>query len=283
MTTLLAIGAHPDDETMFAGGTFAWLARRGVAVRILGVTRGEGGEVGEPPVSTQDRLGETREAELRRAAATFGAAGVDFLPFVDPLLTHTGSDPAPSSALFRIAADEETFEAAVVERIRAIQPDILLTHGSDGEYGHPQHLYTHETVRRAFLSAGDPAHFPAAGTPHAPAALYTWAAYYPTNGSERLERLLNQADPADWLIDLTDDLLDIKEAAARCHASQLALFTRRAESGGVRELMLRRESFHRAALRPGLTTDPLADLLATAPIATRADPATPPPGEAQEQ
>src|SRR4051812_28945908 len=126
MATLLAIGAHPDDETMFAGGTFAWLASLGVAVHILGVTRGEGGEVGEPPVTTQERLGETREAELRRAAATLGAAGVTFLPFVDPLLTHTGSDPAPSSALFRIAADEATFEAAVVEQIRAIRPDILL-------------------------------------------------------------------------------------------------------------------------------------------------------------
>ena len=77
MTTLLAIGAHPDDETMFAGGTLAWAAARGLTVRVLGVTRGEGGETGEPPVTTQERLGETREAELRAAVAALGLAGVD--------------------------------------------------------------------------------------------------------------------------------------------------------------------------------------------------------------
>jgi N-acetyl-1-D-myo-inositol-2-amino-2-deoxy-alpha-D-glucopyranoside deacetylase/mycothiol S-conjugate amidase len=269
MAVLLAIGAHPDDETMFAGGMLAWAARRGLTVRILAVTRGEGGEVGDPPVTTQERLGATREAELRCAGEALGVASVDFLPFVDPLVTHTGTDPAPSTALFRIAAEPVEFERAVVEVIRAVRADLLLTHGTNGEYGHPQHLYTNETVRRAFDSAGDATRFPEAGEPYAPAALYTWAAYFPTGGDERLERLLNQDDPAGWFLALDDELLDGKERAALCHRSQISLFLRRTEGKPVREMLMPREPFRRAALRAGVDDDPLEALLADEPLASR--------------
>ena len=59
-------------------GRLAWAARQGLTVRILGVTRGQGGEVGDPPVTTQERLGETREAELRCAGEALGVASVAF-------------------------------------------------------------------------------------------------------------------------------------------------------------------------------------------------------------
>lgn len=271
---VLAIGSHPDDETMLAGGTLAWAARAGLAVHLLAVTRGEGGELGEPPVTTQEQLGAAREAELRCAAAALGAAALAFLPFIDPLVEATGVDPAPPGALFRIDATPEAFERAIVGAIRAARADVLLTHGTNGEYGHPQHLYTHETVRRAFVSAGEPAAFPEAGAAHAPVALYTWAAYYPTGGDELLERLLNQDDPADWILDLRRDpgLLDRKERAALCHRSQEALFRRRRKAATVREVLLVRESLRRLAWRPGATSDPLADALAAAAVATATAP-----------
>jgi N-acetylglucosamine malate deacetylase 2 len=268
MAVLLAIGAHPDDETMLAGGVLAWAERAGLTTQILSVTRGEGGEVGEPPVTTQDRLGETRAAELRCAAAALGAAGVTFLPFVDPLITHTGPDPAPPSALFRIDAPPEEFERAIVTVIRAVRADVLLTHGSNGEYGHPQHIYTHEIVRRAFDSAGDAARFPNTGAPYTPGALYTWAAYFAPGDNDWLKRLLNQDDQADWLLDLDDDLLDRKERAALCHRSQHALFTRRSKGSPIRAILQSRESLHRAAVHPAASPDPLAALLATTSLAT---------------
>lgn len=264
MAVLLAIGAHPDDETVLAGGTLAWAARSGMAVHILGVTRGEGGEVGEPPVTTPDRLGEVREAELRCAGGRLGATAVHFLPFVDPQMVPTTEDPAPPTALGRIAAEPQEFEEALVAAIRQLRPDVLLTHGTNGEYGHPQHVYTNQIVRQAFVSAGDAGAFPAAGAPHAPAALYTWAAFYPTGGDERLGRLLNQDDPADWLLVLDEALVDAKEDAARCHASQMALFQRRSKSEPLRTLMRWQESLRRAALRADLPTDPLAELLQAA-------------------
>ncbi len=124
-------------------------------------------------------------------------------------------------------------------------------------------------MRRAFDSAGDPTAFPDAGRAHAPVALYSWAAYYPTGGDEFLERLLNQDDPADWTLDLTPELLDVKERAALCHRSQHALFRRRRQAATIREILLTREALRRQVLRAGATIDPLADALARAPEATR--------------
>jgi LmbE family N-acetylglucosaminyl deacetylase len=264
MASLLAIGAHPDDETMLAGGTLAWAARSGIAVHILCVTRGEGGEVGDPPVTTQDQLGMFREAELRCAGEMLGATSVEFLPFEDPQMVPTDEDPAPPTALGRIAAEPEEFEAALVEVIRRLKPDALLTHGTNGEYGHPQHVYTNQIVGQAFRSAGDAAAFPDAGAAHALAALYTWAAQYPlAGGDERLERLLNQDDPADWILVLDEELLDAKEAAARCHQSQMGLFQRRSKTEPLRTLMRWQESLRRAAVLEGVE-DSLGRLLAAA-------------------
>jgi N-acetyl-1-D-myo-inositol-2-amino-2-deoxy-alpha-D-glucopyranoside deacetylase/mycothiol S-conjugate amidase len=264
MAVLLAIGAHPDDETMLAGGTLAWAARNGIGVHILCVTRGEGGEVGEPPVTTQDQLGAVREAELRCAAERLGAGAVEFLPFEDPQMVPTTEDPAPPTALGRIAAEPEEFEAALVEVIRRVRPDVLLTHGTNGEYGHPQHVYTNQIARQAFISAGEAGKFPEAGAPFAPAALYTWAAHYPAQGDERLERLLNQDDPADWVLVLDEELIDAKEAAARCHLSQMALFLRRTKSEPLRTLLRWQESLRRVAVRSEAEDDPLAALLRSA-------------------
>ena len=60
---ILAFFAHPDDETMLTGGTLALLAKRGANIHYVCATRGEGGEIGEPPVTTIQELGETREKE----------------------------------------------------------------------------------------------------------------------------------------------------------------------------------------------------------------------------
>ena len=87
---VLAISAHPDDETMFAGGMLAKLAREGNELYILVSTRGEGGEVGEPPVGPKERLGEYREAEMRCAARALGARDVFFLDYVDPHMEIDG-------------------------------------------------------------------------------------------------------------------------------------------------------------------------------------------------
>src|SRR5947207_11818649 len=83
-TRVLAVSAHPDDDTLFAGGTLAKYASEGHRVYTLCTTRGEGGEVGDPPVGPKEQLGVLREAEARCAARALGEADIFFLDFVDP-------------------------------------------------------------------------------------------------------------------------------------------------------------------------------------------------------
>src|SRR5690242_15525901 len=91
MAAILVISAHPDDETMAAGGTLAMYAEQGYDVYILETTRGEGGEVGEPPLASREQLGAVREDELRCAAAALGARDVLFLPYLDPYMEIGGT------------------------------------------------------------------------------------------------------------------------------------------------------------------------------------------------
>ena len=90
MRSILAISAHPDDESLFAGGTLAMYAERGHQVYILETTRGEGGEVGEPPLTTKENLGAYREQEVRKAARALGVRDIYFLPFIDPHMEING-------------------------------------------------------------------------------------------------------------------------------------------------------------------------------------------------
>jgi LmbE family N-acetylglucosaminyl deacetylase len=90
MATILAISAHPDDETLFCGGTLARYAQQGHAVFILETTRGEGGEVGDPPLSMPEHLASFREQEVRKAARILGARDIFFLPFIDPHMEING-------------------------------------------------------------------------------------------------------------------------------------------------------------------------------------------------
>ena len=146
MASILAISAHPDDESLFAGGTLAMFADRGHDVYILETTRGEGGEVGEPPLTTQEELGAYREQEARKAASLLGARDIYFLPFIDPFMEIDGIARPIDTPL-------EEFTKAIEEYIKRLQPDLIITHGSNGEYGHPQHIYTHRATRMALSNS----------------------------------------------------------------------------------------------------------------------------------
>ena len=85
--TLLAVFAHPDDETFRPGGTLALLARRGIKVHILTLTHGEAGSCGEPALCTPDELFSVRERELRCACAALGIEPPRMLDYPDGQLT----------------------------------------------------------------------------------------------------------------------------------------------------------------------------------------------------
>jgi len=122
----------------------------------------------------------------------------------------------------------DAFVAAIARHIVTLKPEIVLTHGSNGEYGHPQHVYTYQAVRQAVANSPQPI------------TLLTWGAWY--DDAER-PIMLNQDDPADIVRDITP-WLDQKIAAAMCHRTQHAMFLRNSGAPGIPAMVPRIESFH---------------------------------------
>jgi LmbE family N-acetylglucosaminyl deacetylase len=205
---------------MLAGGTIAMYAEQGHTVYLLETTRGEGGEAGDPPLSDLEHLGTYREREVREAAAVLGVHEVLFLRYVDPRMEIGG-------IASRIDVPLEEFVAVIADHLRQLRPDIVLTHGSDGEYGHPQHVYTNRATRLALTLVQQRC------------TLLTWNAWY--DGAAR-PRMLNHSDKADIVRDITPWLAS-KIAAAMRHRTQHAMFLRNTGASSVADMISRVESF----------------------------------------
>ncbi|HZD57174.1 MAG TPA: PIG-L family deacetylase [Anaerolineales bacterium] len=225
---VLAFFAHPDDETMLAGGTLALLARSGAQVHYLCATRGEGGEVGEPPVCAPEELGPVREKEMVCAVQALGGRSLTFLGYADPRV-------GPGEKLYAYTDNLTMLAGQVAATIKQFQPQVVVTHGSNGEYGHPAHTFTHQATLIAALSFKKTAPL-----------LYTVAASFPGHPKPRLS---NQDDVAHLVVDVAPALSQ-KEEAAMCHRTQHALFVRSAsEEAGrqltVPEVIMHLEGIHR--------------------------------------
>lgn len=252
MQNVISLFAHPDDETMLAGGTLALLARSGAAVHYLCATRGEGGETGEPPVCDQAELGRVREAELACAVQALGGRSLAFLDYQDPLV-------GPEDALFAYTDRVEELVKKIACAVRGLQADALITHGSNGEYGHPAHVLTYQAALQAARALSQEHKL----------AVYTIQADFLGHPKPRHA---NRKDQADLVIDASP-VLEQKTRAALCHLSQNALFVRRAslDAGrqlSVPEVIIPIESLHRVRLDESLLesgwqaeADPLFKLL----------------------
>jgi N-acetylglucosamine malate deacetylase 2 len=177
---ILAIGAHPDAETC-CSGTLAKYVSEGKAVFILLTTRGEGGSTGEPPVCERAELGTVREQEGRNAGAVIGAREVLFLPYIDP--------DANDGVMKSIDATLEEFSTSIQQVLIRLKPDVVITHGTNGEYGHPQHIFTQQATFHAIRAL----------KPWKPEEVLTWCAAFP---EAEVPAEVNQDDPADLLIDI---------------------------------------------------------------------------------
>jgi LmbE family N-acetylglucosaminyl deacetylase len=190
---LLAIFAHPDDETFRPGGTLALLAQRGVEVHVLTLTHGEAGSCGEPPLCTPAELPGVRERELRCACAALGIQPPILLDYPDGHLTE---------------ADPERVIAEILSVIHQVCPQVLLSFGPDGLSGHPDHILVGHCAAEAFHQVEEIA------------ALYTVAV--PQSLAQTLK--MRQLNPVpNVMIALTVDISSVWEeklAAMRCHATQ---------------------------------------------------------------
>ena len=181
---LLGVFAHPDDETFCAGGTLAKYVAAGWEVMVVSATRGQAGQIRDPLAATRRTLGQAREREFYAACEQLGIHHAHLLDYMDGTLQEV---------------EEHELTGAVVEIIRAFRPDIVITFGPDGAYGHPDHIAIGAATTRAFEQAGSSRHFPeqlAAGRrPHRPAQLYY--SYFPPS------RLLLRDRLAHWLASST--------------------------------------------------------------------------------
>lgn len=138
---LMAVLAHPDDESLGTGGALAYYAAQGVDTTLVTATRGERGYNGMPdPWPGEAGLGKIREAELRAAADVLGIREVSFLDYVDGDLDQAD----PQEAIGRI-----------VGHIRRVRPHVVLTFGPDGAYGHPDHIAICQLTGSALIRAAD--------------------------------------------------------------------------------------------------------------------------------
>jgi LmbE family N-acetylglucosaminyl deacetylase len=237
--TIVAFFAHPDDETMFLGGTLAYLADQGAVVHYLSATRGEGGEMGDPPICARSELGQVREKELICAVDALGGTSLDFLGFQDPVV-------GPEGELFPFSEDL----GQVIEKfsgfLTRIQPDVILTHGPGGEYGHPAHIQTHRATMEA-LRVLD----------YSPLAVYSPA---------WLSRETGEFTPAPGILVDIGPWVSVKIKAVNCHRSQHGLFLRHGASRAGRpvtipEMVRSQEALCRIRPDQGLGGDPFEELL----------------------
>ena len=143
--TLLAVFAHPDDEAFGTGGTLARYAAEGCNVYLVTATRGEAGEIAPPSLATPANLPAVREAELRCACQSYGIHPPIFLDYLDGQLPMVHQGQAVGK---------------LVRIIRELRPQVLVSFGPEGIYGHYDHLVVHRWASAAYELAADPDCFP---------------------------------------------------------------------------------------------------------------------------
>jgi N-acetyl-1-D-myo-inositol-2-amino-2-deoxy-alpha-D-glucopyranoside deacetylase/mycothiol S-conjugate amidase len=236
---LLAVLAHPDDESFGMGGTLARYAWSGVAVHLICATGGEMGDMDEQFLQGYASATERREAELRCAAEHLGLRSVQLLGYRDSGMPGTPANTHPQALA---AAPRAQVIAQVVHAIRSLRPQVVITFDPIGGYRHPDHIAIQRATVQAFHAAGDYDYVDDLEglPPYAPQKLYfstfprfmlrTFVALMPLFGQDP-RRFGRNADidiaaiaaetfPIHARIDVRT-VETRRQAAIQCHASQL--------------------------------------------------------------
>lgn len=170
---LMAIHAHPDDESSKGAATMAKYAAEGNRVRVVTCTDGRRGDVLNPAMDRPGVLNnilDVRREEMARAAAALGVEHV-WLGYEDSGLPEGDPLPPLPEGSFAVQ-DPEDVAVKIVEQIREFRPHVIITYDENGGYPHPDHLMVHTVSMLAWERAGDPNFAPEAGAPWTPLKLY---------------------------------------------------------------------------------------------------------------
>lgn len=262
---LLVVLAHPDDESFGIGGTLALYAQQGVAVHLICATRGEAGHMEADMMIGFDSIADRRASELRCAAQVLGLSGVHFLEYRDSGMSGSPDNHHPQ-ALMGAPLDEVA--GCIAAFIRRLEPQVMVTFDPIGGYKHPDHIAVHRATVRAFDLAANIDFVDPEGLPpfRAQKLYYSVFSKRSLKLAVRLLPLLGR-DPRHFGRNGDIDLVDIavsgsfpvhavvnyrsvrdkREAAAACHASQLAGGPpRRGVIGWIWNLLGGKDEFMRA-------------------------------------
>ena len=240
MLRLLAVHAHPDDESSKGAATYASYASAGAEVLVVSCTGGERGsilnqELAGNPMAERDITG-LRRLEMKQAQAALGVQH-RWLGYEDSGMNEDKSVPKNSFADIPLEYSAEP----LVRIIREFRPQVLITYDENGGYPHPDHIRTHEVSLEAYRAAADPARYPHTGEPWQVSKLYydrifnlerIDAMYLALSVKEPDSPLLEPLGEArEWMKDRPElatthvpigDFLEARDAALRAHASQVA-------------------------------------------------------------
>jgi mycothiol S-conjugate amidase len=170
---LMAVHAHPDDESSKGAATMAKYADAGARVMVVTLTGGERGDILNPAMDLPEvhgRMAEIRRDEMAKAAEILGVEH-RWLGFVDSGLPEGDPLPPLPEGCFALAPLEESTEA-LVRVIREFRPHVMTTYDETGGYPHPDHIRCHEVSVAAYEAAGDYLRYPDAGEPWDVSKLY---------------------------------------------------------------------------------------------------------------
>ena len=218
---LLAVFAHPDDESMGMGGTLAKYSAEGIQTHLVCASRGERGWFGpEEQNPGLERLGQIRTAELEAAVRELGMTSLSFLDYIDGDVDQ---------------ADHAEAIERIVTHIRRIQPHVVVTFPPDGIYGHPDHIAIGQFTNAALVCAADASYKdPENLPPHRVLKLYYMVddenfvnliAPFMDDLTFRVDDQIRGENPwKDWMVTTRISMAEHCHAAWRaiqCHQSQL--------------------------------------------------------------
>ncbi|HEY9483547.1 MAG TPA: mycothiol conjugate amidase Mca [Micromonosporaceae bacterium] len=237
---LMAVHAHPDDESSKGAATLARYVADGVDVLVVTCTGGERGSVLNKNLDRPEiwaNMAEIRRAEMDRAREILGVRQ-SWLGYVDSGLPE--GDPLPSlpEGCFALADFDEAV-GALVAQIREFRPHVMTTYDENGGYPHPDHIMCHKISVAAFDAAGDPDRYAELGVPWQPMKLYynmgfnkarmialhegMLAAGIESPYGEWLEKWDEREDHSDRITTRVPagDYFKVRDDALRAHATQV--------------------------------------------------------------
>ncbi|GAB2960308.1 mycothiol conjugate amidase Mca [Micromonospora polyrhachis] len=170
---LMAVHAHPDDESSKGAATMARYLAEGAQVLVVTCTGGERGSVLNPKLDRPDvwsNIADIRRAEMDAARAILGVEQA-WLGFVDSGLPEGDPLPPLPEGCFALQ-DVEVAAGPLVRLMREFRPHVVTTYDENGGYPHPDHIMCHKISMAAFEAAGDPTRYPELGEPWQPLKLY---------------------------------------------------------------------------------------------------------------